>query len=199
MYTHIIYKLTFPNNKIYIGQTSLDFNIRLNCHKSSAYNSNLNRYIHNAIKKYGWDNIVKEIICTVSSEFSDDAEKYFINKYSCNDIRFGYNLTGGGKQNYKMSDNLVKISNITKVNTKETNKKISISMRGRKQSNEHIENASKTRYKSINMYDKSNNFIKTFESTVQASAELNIFTQAICGVLKNRRKTTNGYIFSYTK
>lgn len=112
MNNHIIYKFDFPNNKIYIGQTGLSFNIRLSRYKSEIYNKNgknYNRLVNKAIRKYGWDNVKKEIICTVSEEFVDDAERYFIKKYNSNDRKFGYNLMDGGNKNKHHSEETKKL------------------------------------------------------------------------------------------
>ncbi len=59
----IIYKLTSPSGKYYIGRTK-DFSQRMIEHKSEA-KRNSNRSIHKAINKYGWDNIEKEILMEV--------------------------------------------------------------------------------------------------------------------------------------
>lgn len=92
---YIVYKLTFPNNKIYIGQTK-NFDTRMYHYKRLNSTSKL---VGRAIKKYGWNNIKKEIIYTTTIKFIDKHERYFIEKYKSNDIKFGYNLESGGNKN----------------------------------------------------------------------------------------------------
>lgn len=49
----------------------------------------------------------------------------------------------------------------------------------------------------IKQYDKNNNFIKTWDSIIEASKELNINASCICNNCKNRRKSAGGYIWKY--
>lgn len=96
--TGIIYRLQNKvNGKIYIGKTISKFQYRLTKHLSVARN-NGKTYIANAIRKYGWDNFTKDIICSCIGNYDDlDAlEVYFIQLYQSNVN--GYNLTIGGEK-----------------------------------------------------------------------------------------------------
>lgn len=59
---YIIYKLTFPNGKIYIGQT-INFNKRMHQYQWFATAEKAKKYpvynylISKKIRKYGWENI----------------------------------------------------------------------------------------------------------------------------------------------
>jgi group I intron endonuclease len=92
----IIYKLTSPSGKHYIGRTH-DFSERMAGHK---YKSKIDSQfpIHKAIRKHGWDNFTKEIICECKSEDSPTLESYYIEKYDS--FKSGYNAVldteGGG-------------------------------------------------------------------------------------------------------
>lgn len=107
---YIIYKLIFPNDKIFIGQTIQEFNIRMNQYKIDAYNESnknkkYNRLISKKIRQYGWNNIKKEIICTVSEEFVDEAERYFIKRHNSLVVNGqGYNIEDGGNKNKHHSE-----------------------------------------------------------------------------------------------
>lgn len=113
-----IYKITYPNKKLYIG-SSKNFDKRKAQHKSDSTHRKLKdkQICDRAIAKYGWDNIIINIICTVPPEYIDDAEKYFIALYKSNDKNLGYNIQAGG-QKYQRH------------HTKETCKKISIALSG---------------------------------------------------------------------
>ena len=50
----------------------------------------------------------------------------------------------------------------------------------------------------VNQYDKQNNFIKIWNSIIEASKELNINASCICNNCKKRRKSAGGYIWKYT-
>ena len=99
-----IYKINFPNNKVYIGlsnniyrricEHNIDFRKRTAC--------------SNAIKKYGKiDRIeILEEIDPDDREKLQEREKYWIEYYQSNDKRYGYNLTSGGDGSDIGSQNL---------------------------------------------------------------------------------------------
>ena len=94
----IIYLVTFPNGKHYIGQTFHTLEVRKNEHRRSQ-----NRYnypFYKALKKYGIENTSWEIIDTAETKKElDEKEIYYIDFYrSCiyfSDCK-GYNVTLGG-------------------------------------------------------------------------------------------------------
>jgi group I intron endonuclease len=88
-----IYKITNKlNKKCYIGQ-SKDIKTRWKHHCwDAAKGSKLP--IHNAIRKYGQDNFIFEIIEECSKEVRDEKEVYYIDLF--NSYKDGYNATIGG-------------------------------------------------------------------------------------------------------
>jgi group I intron endonuclease len=117
---YIIYKLTSPSGKVYIGRTD-NFERRMIEHKCRI--TKQGRWpIYKAAKKYGWDNITKEIIDTFDTlEECIDKELKYILEYDS--IKNGYNSTyntkdGGdiwiGKRDTEQYKNFVeKMSEIT--------------------------------------------------------------------------------------
>jgi hypothetical protein len=92
----ILYKLTAPNGKVYIGITSQSFKKRMGIHK--WYAKNKNGKLQNSIKKYGWDNFKKEIIIesnTLSWDELCNLEKVYIKKYDT--FKNGLNASEGGE------------------------------------------------------------------------------------------------------
>lgn len=86
-YYGFIYKTTFPNGKIYIGQTTLRINKN---YFGSGHIAIL------AIKKYGTENLKREIIKFVDSKNKLDVwEKILIKKHKSFDSLIGYNLDKG--------------------------------------------------------------------------------------------------------
>jgi len=74
---YVIYKLTSPNNKIYIGQTN-NFNQRMIEHKNCKKKNKL----YNCVRKYGWDSFKKEIIAyTESKDSANILEESLIKQY----------------------------------------------------------------------------------------------------------------------
>lgn len=106
----IIYKYTNQiNNKVYIGQTINEYK-RKYAHKHTL--NSWRSYFHNAIKKYGYDKFVYEILEEIDDADTKELkiklntlEQKYISVYKSNDPNFGYNLTlgGGGTLGLKQS------------------------------------------------------------------------------------------------
>jgi len=141
----IIYKINFQNGKAYIGQTIHDLETRKMGHKY-AYQMK-NNIVYRAIRKYGWDNIIWEVIDnTEDVDELNEKERYWIkyyNTYIHSENANGYNMTegGGGSLGYfhseeskqKMSENSK--GNIT---SEETRLKMSINSKGNNNANVKI-------------------------------------------------------------
>lgn len=97
----IIYMVKFPNNKMYIGKTIFDLEIRKNQHLYDMKRDTNNKAFYNAIKKYGWDNLEWSIIDTLDTEDKLlQKEVYWIkyyNTYIHSNNSMGYNSTIGGE------------------------------------------------------------------------------------------------------
>jgi len=126
-----IYKITNKiNNKFYVGVTKSKY--RFSSHISIAMNTNQNRPLQNAIRKYGRDNFIFEVIETGNDyEYGYKIrEPYFIKK-----LKPQYNLTSGGDgiRNFKMPRHIVERvaeKNRGKKRSLETKKRISESLKG---------------------------------------------------------------------
>ncbi len=118
------------NGMIYIGQTTHSLIRRIRIHLCAK-----NGYFPRALKKYGIDNFVFEVIdiCNSNKEL-DERERFWITYYKCI-APLGYNLALGGAG-----------SNGTKGMkfTDEHREKISIAKKGKKFSNEHKDNLRKS-------------------------------------------------------
>ena len=102
----LIYKLTSPDKKSYIGQTIKTFEKRMSSHKwASSKLDKLDgcRYLNNAIRLHGWDNFTKEIIHECDEELLDAKEKECIEHYNTLAPN-GYNLMIGGNSNKHYSE-----------------------------------------------------------------------------------------------
>lgn len=95
----LIYKLVSPSEKVYIGQTTRTFEKRFKEHCSGHGGGTI---IENALKKYGPDNFIIEILLTCDDNLLDENEIAFIKKYDCIEPK-GYNVRSGGS-NGKHSD-----------------------------------------------------------------------------------------------
>ena len=93
-----VYKLTAPNGKVYIGITSRDPKIRWN----SGNGYRCNKHFYDAIQKYGWENIKKDVLYSgVSQEDAYRLEIELISQYKSNDREFGYNKSSGGESSVR--------------------------------------------------------------------------------------------------
>lgn len=82
-----IYKITNPNNKVYIGQ-SVDITTRWNTHRRSIYNKKKTRLI-NSFLKYGVNNHIFEIVEVCDVLKLNERERHYQDYY--NVIEFGLN------------------------------------------------------------------------------------------------------------
>jgi group I intron endonuclease len=135
-----IYKIkNILNHKFYIGKTKKNPDKRFKEHFYLSKRSKT--HFHKAIKKYGVDNFQVEILEVVdSNELLNEKEKYWIeklkpdyNKTSGGDGVVGYSYTEEHKKNMSLSKKGKKNSNSHNLN-------ISLSKKGKKQSTEHIKN-----------------------------------------------------------
>ena len=79
------------HKKIYVGQTN-NLDRRMQEHKHDERN---NHPIHNAIKKYGWENF--EVSVLYYGVNYNEKEKEYIKLYKSNRKEYGYNITAGGQ------------------------------------------------------------------------------------------------------
>ena len=100
-----IYKHTFPNGKVYIGQTNQPLQKRF----KNGEGYTLCPLIHRAILKYGWDSVKTEILYDniQTQEEANELEILTIQEYNSTDPDYGYNLAAGGGAVLKCDENLV--------------------------------------------------------------------------------------------
>lgn len=93
----VIYKLTSPSNKVYIGKAT-HLKKRWEEHRRESLRDRFQTHLYRAIRLYGWDNFQKEIIDTAETkEEANQKEIYWISFYhSFEDHEKGYNETAGG-------------------------------------------------------------------------------------------------------
>lgn len=190
-----IYSITNKiNNKQYIGQTIHSPEKRFDNHCKSK-----NTYIGNSIRKYGKENFILKIIeeCNSINELNERELLWIIELKTL--FPNGYNLRPGGNNSKPTEESKLKMSKASecKKHSKETKLKIgkiaSISLKGKKKSQEHCLNIGKSKSKSIICL---NNGI-IYQSLTQAAKELSLGKSHICHVLKGRYNHANNYKFKY--
>lgn len=112
----IIYKATFRNGKSYIGQTTTDLKVRISNHLYKSLTKKSNLLFHNAIRKYGFENVTWKII-KESKNWDDmqEDEKSLIVLHGTR-TPLGYNTTEGGGQLRHSDATKKKLSDMKKGN-----------------------------------------------------------------------------------
>lgn len=138
--TGVIYKITSPTGKIYIGK-SVNLKARISFYKNLGVSIEKQRLIYASLKKYGWDAHSIEIICYAYADKLSELEIQFIKEYNSfhqNNLD-GMNLTMGGEGFYGHKQSKEQIENNIKRHTgskrsEETKKKMSDIKKGKRPS-----------------------------------------------------------------
>jgi group I intron endonuclease len=163
----VIYKITNPKGKIYIGQTK-NFKQRLSNYRSPNKNC-IGRKLFNSIKKYNWENHKIEVIHTLElllnniQEELDNLEIYYIDLF--NSVKEGLNLTYGGN--------------------------------GGKPSQETINKRIKAITNKILQFDLEGNFIKEWNSLIEIEDILGFEKETIRMNINGKTKYSKGYKWLY--
>ena len=192
VYIHI-----FPNNKVYVGITSQNTNIRWR-KNGSGYGKN-QRKIYNAIQKYGWDNIEHKILYeNLTKEKKKKKEVELISQYNSTNNKYGYNIANGGHINCVSEETKQKLSEANKGKIA-WNKGVDMGEEFRKKCSEAKkgkglnENLLKTIRKPVLCIETN----KTYESLLLASKKTKINVSNIARVCNGFRKTAGGYHWKY--
>ena len=198
-----VYCYTFPNGKKYIGQTKRSIKERAGANGYYYQDSPL---VYNAIQKYGWDNIQKDILeDNLTLEEANNQEKYYIKLYQTTDENFGYNLTIGGDGNYKsdydwlqqlwlQGKTVGEIENITGYSKRVVDN--ALNCYGINGSTRIARSAGRYLAKTIHQYDMAGKYIQTFSSMGEAERVTGTPHENIIKVLKGERKSANKFRWS---
>lgn len=223
---YCLYKLTFPNEKCYIGITSQPLKDRWLCGHGYKVKKGKTSLMYEDIKHYGWKNIKTEVLIDYSMSKEEAAEKEieYIKKYRADDPQYGYNIMSGGFHPQMPESVKKKISNSHKgknyglvgekaatygmKHTDEAKRKIADAERGEKnhmwgkhhtkETKDKIRNTHKDICKPITQYDLEGNFIAEFPSIHIASYETGINRQCISFALQGKYKSAGKCKWSYT-
>lgn len=178
----LIYKLICPitNNVLYIGYTRTSLKKRLSAHLSKRKNN-----YQTEVYKWYIKNNIKPLIYEVEKVSEDnwqDREKYWISFYKkdfklLNKANGG---VGGGRLGLK--------------NTKEHNNKISKSNRKPRLNKSNFGLKKKI---PIIQYDLNDNFIKEWDSALDAFRGTGIWKESIRNCCNGRSKTSGGFKWKY--
>jgi len=98
-----IYLATFPNGKVYVGQTRRPLCLRKANHRCRGKNPKT--AFHFAIRKYGFESIIWTILERCSSAYeTEEIERKWIQKFNSYNRDKGYNETLGGESCFLMTE-----------------------------------------------------------------------------------------------
>ena len=111
----VIYRITSPNNKIYIGQTIYSAQKRWKEHIIDAYDAKKNhcKLLNASIRKYNPDDFKIEVVVECDNNDLDYLEQYYI-KFEKTYSPYGLNLKLGGSNGQHLDSTKQKISNALK-------------------------------------------------------------------------------------
>ena len=206
--TYVVYRHIFPNGKSYIGITC----VKPYYHRWRAGSSYSQQpKVHNAIKKYGWENIKHELLFeNLPQAEANRIEQEMIAKYDS--VENGYNVStgGGGKYGIPCSEETkAKISRANK--GKPWNGKDNFARYRREHGSwnrgghltpeqyRKIVAERKARCnKPISAYDPiSRKCVLHFDSCVNAANAVGVASSSIARCARGGRKTSAGYIWRY--
>ena len=176
-----IYKLTAPNGKCYIGQ-SIELKERLWVYKGNHCKTQ--RHLHNAIKKYGWENFKVDILWSTKhperyrnfNVLLDTLEIAWIRKFDS--VAKGYNLQLGGHRGR---------------NSEETKRLMSEAQKGVKKKLAHVRKLS-TR---VVQYDLKGKKIKEWHGIAEAARAMGVTAPGISSVCRGIQNSSGGYQWGY--
>ena len=189
---YTVYRLTSPSGKIYIGITSRSVKQRWN--NGRGYTRC--RAMYKAIKKYGWENIKKEILLenTTESE-AKSLEKLLIKLHRSNERGYGYNLTEGGDGTvgcYPSEETRRKMSESRK-GKKFPNRQRFYSNEERKRLSERLKGTKNPRAKKVICLET----LKVYDTMTQAQKETGATKITDCCKHYYKHKSSNGLHWEY--
>lgn len=192
-----LYKHTLPktisgkeNDMVYIGITCKK-NVKQRWLNGRGYDYNL--YLSNTIKKYGWDNLLHEVLFDgLTKEEAEQKEIELIAYYDSTNPNKGYNLSLGGSSFGKHSEKtkqLISQKNKGKTHTKEAREKISKAHAGKPKSEEFCQNLSDIKSIPVICIETK----KIYKSAVLAGKELEIDNSTISKCCRGDAKEAGGF------
>jgi group I intron endonuclease len=213
----VIYKITSPKNRIYIGKAT-DFRTRINGHKCASKKEKLNTILYNSIRKYGWDAHLVEIIETVEKELLNEREIFWIEYFK------SYSYFGEGGMNMTIGGDGNKGSWLHRLDLREKQSKLfsgegnpffgrKHTEESKRMAGEKISKINKSRgttipkwgaekgrlkcIKAVKCFGVNGNLVGTFCSLVEAAKSLSLNRANISQSLKTNSWVSGKYYFRY--
>lgn len=216
-----VYIHEFPNGKVYVGLTGDSLTRRWRKNGNGYENQEV---VRNAINKYGWDNIIHDVLAVdLTKEEADRMEQEWIKMYDSTNRKFGYNVENGGNSIGKHSEETkrkIGESRRGKKHSEESKKKMSEAKKGKPSvfKGKHHTNESRRKiseansgkknpwlsdrnkevnYRSIPVVQLSldSEFVAKFKSSREAERETGVNHLCINNVCNKKQKTAGGFLW----
>ena len=213
-----IYKITSPNNRIYIGQ-SVDIEKRFKGYKRFYVKNKKQTKLHRSFLKYGVINHTFEVIKECEISELNYYERYYQDLYDCLNNGLNCTLTKTNDKSGKASkETLLKMSQVQKGNqnwlgkkhSEESKIKMSLAAKGRKHSDEVNKSKGRKgrtsnrigcfsekhpRSLTVLQYDLEGNFIKEWVCLMDIKREYNYNAGNISQCINGKFKTAYKFIW----
>ena len=181
--------------KEYIGQTVQDdFQIRLNGHMADV-NNGRHRHLYNAIRLYGWDQFMIEILYSFPKEgnWKERLDELEIREIAQRGTLApgGYNNETGGNKNKELHEDTKALMSSVRSGDRHA-------MFGKHHDEEARELIRLANLKSVQQWSKDGTqLLRTFESVEEAARESGACSEHIGKVCKGARKTAGGFQWKF--
>ena len=208
----IIYKITNQiNNKIYIGETTRNLNVRWNEHKYESYTQGhgYNYHLHRAIRKYGIENFIIEMIDNCPDEDRFKLESYYIKLYDSSNKEKGYNNIVEGSGHITISTDSILEAWNEGLSVSEISKLLSL---GRQPVAERLKlnginqediikrgklRTTQKNSRSISQYNLKGEYINSWPSVSECERQTGFNQSALSSVCRQEQLTAYGYLWKY--
>lgn len=204
---YTVYMHTSPSGKRYIGITRRKPEKRWR--NGRGYKGN--PYFWNAIRRHGWNNIEHEILyVNLTKEEAEQKEIELIAYYKSDIREYGYNIDHGGRCVGTMSEETKEKlrksrvwlvgenhPNYGKHHSEETKRKLREANTGKKLTEEQKQKISEAGKKPILQYTKSFEFVKRWDSALNASTEVGVSASMIAACCRGNVDSAGGFVWRY--
>lgn len=198
VYVHI----NQQNGKRYVGITS---KAKPEHRWNSGRGYQESPHFYSAICKYGWDGFTHLILADgLDAQTAKQMERDLIREWRTQDPACGYNQTSGGDGTpgfHPSEATRAKLSEARKREnlSAETLARRSLGLRERKFTDEHKRKIGDSNSKSIHMFTKAGEYIRTFRGARDAEVELGISHSHISQCCHGQRQSAGGFLWQFAQ
>lgn len=193
-----LYVHTTPSNKKYVGITNREPSARW---RKDGKGYRKNTYFYNAIQKYGWDNIIHNVLAdNLTEEEAIKAEMELIEKLHTTDREYGYNHSLGGEH---PSNNM---ANVEEYRLKQamTTHELWKNPEFREKITSHCKNHKPPKNtkpsharKPVLQFTKDGEFVARFDCIRDAAKSVNGTIMKISNCCNGRSKSSKGFVWKF--